>query len=123
MRGCLGFFFYIFVTLWVLFVFLMFTAVRSWAFDRQFYLDVTDNDALYEAIRTDGLPEFLANLEVNGQQVLDKDSPAFPALVESIQGIIPTDYMRNTTVGLVNNLFTFFENPSTGLTLTVDLKP
>ncbi|MDX2078239.1 MAG: hypothetical protein SFZ02_17535 [bacterium] len=123
MRGCLGFFFYIFVTLWVIFGFLMFTAVRSWAFDKQFYLDVTDNDALYEAIRTDGLPEFLANLEVNGQQVLDKDSPAFPALVESIQGIIPADYMRNTTVGLVNNLFTFFENPSTGLTLTVDLIP
>lgn len=121
MRGCLGFFFYIFITIWVIFGFLMFTAVRSWAFDREFYLDVTDNDALYEAIRADGLPEYLANLEIDGQPVLDANSPAFPALVEATQAILPTDFLRSTTVGLVNNLFTFFENPSTGLDLTVDL--
>jgi hypothetical protein len=121
MRGCLGFFFYIFITIWVIFGFLMFTAVRSWAFDREFYLDVTDNDALYEAIRADGLPELLANLEIEGQQVLNPNSPAFPALVEATQAILPTDFLRNTTVGLVNNLFSFFENPSTGLDLTVDL--
>ncbi|MCU0480185.1 MAG: hypothetical protein MUE54_03105 [Anaerolineae bacterium] len=123
MRGCFGFFFYIIITIWVLFAFLLFVAIRSWAFDRQFYLDVADNDAVYNAFREEGLPEFLAELKVNGQQVLDPSSTAFPALVEATQAILPTDYLRTTTVGLVDNLFNFFENPQTGLTLNVDLTP
>lgn len=123
MRGCFGFFFYIIITIWVLFAFLIFTAVRSWAFDKQFYLDVVDNDALYNAFREEGLPEFLAKLDINGQQVLDPTSSAFPALVEATQAILPTEYLRTTTVGLVDSLFNFFENPQTGLTLNVDLTP
>ncbi len=123
MRGCLGFFFYIIITIWVLFAFLIFTAIRSWAFDRQFYLDVVDNNALYDAFRQEGLPDFLAKLDINGQQVLDPNSDAFPALVEATQAILPTDYLRTTTVGLVDNLFNFFENPSSGLVLNVDLTP
>jgi len=123
MRGCLGFFFYIIITIWVLFAFLIFTAIRSWAFDREFYLDVVDNDALYNAFRQEGLPDFLANIEIDGQRVLDPSSNAFPALVEATQAILPTDYLRTTTVGLVDNLFNFFENPSRGLVLNVDLTP
>lgn len=123
MRGCLGFFFYIIITIWVLFAFLIFTAIRSWAFDKQFYLDVVDNDALYNAFREEGLPDFLANIEIDGQPVLDPNSSAFPALVEATQAILPTDYLRTTTVGLVDNLFNFFENPSSGLVLNIDLTP
>jgi len=123
MRGCFGFFMFIIVTIWLLFGFLVFTAVRSWAFDRQFYTDIVDNDALYESFRTEGLPEFLAELEVNGQQVLNRNDPAFPALVEATSAILPTDYLRTTAVSVVDELFTFFENPSSGLTLNIDLTP
>lgn len=114
---------FIIVTIWLLFGFLVFTAVRSWAFDRNFYNSIVDNDALYNAFREEGLPQFLAELEVNGQRVLDPTSTAFPALVEAMQGVLTTDYLRTTTVGLVDNLFAFFENPSSGLTLNIDLAP
>lgn len=123
MRGCFGFFIFIGLTIWLLFSFLGFTAIRSWAFERNFYNSIIDNDALYNAFREEGLPQFLANLKVNGQRVLDPNSTAFPALIEAMQGVLTTDYLRTTTVGLVDNLFTFFENPSSGLRLNIDLAP
>lgn len=99
--------------------------VINWAFDRQFYVDVLDDPALYEALLDEDLTEAIAvaMLESESQRLVDvQTNRAISLAVNAAIGDNP-EYLREQVVGVVNSLFAWFDGDARTLAFEVDLVP
>lgn len=96
-------------------------SVASWALNRDFYVDILDDPALYEAFLNEGLPAALkdsATAPMSGQ-----DDAVVEAYALAFREIATPDYLRNEILRLTNETFDFLESPSETLLLAVNVVP
>lgn len=93
-------------------------AVNSWILDRNFYASVADDPRLYQALLDEDLPAYL----MQDTQNSGGDIPA-AALAAGLQTVVTTDYLRDQSVNVVNDVFDFLDGKTTTLDLSLDLQP
>jgi hypothetical protein len=121
LRGCLGTLVYLLIVLPLLVAFMGLAAVRSWAFDRNFYLSIIDDEAIYEAALND------ATTEIESGETLQTDFGRIPsvAINAGLREVVTTDYLRTQARSVVDQVFNYLEQPTpnTPFVLSVDLQP
>lgn len=112
MRGCFGGLIYILIAFPLLCGALTLLAISNWALDRDFYLDIFDNEALYQAISEQEIPSHI-------NQSSSDDEALFLALNE----VVPAGYFHEQIVTIINELFDYFDDTSRPVHIYFDLRP
>jgi hypothetical protein len=120
MRGCLA------VLLFLIFfplalAGLTLAAISTWALDRNFYTGLLSDQRLYEALLSEGATLSVTPRSNSARDVQDAQTSV--AFSQAIKEVLTAEYLTATATGLVDQVFTFLDNPSTGLSATVDLRP
>lgn len=95
-------------------------SVRNWIFDRQFYVDIVDDERFYQAILASS--ETTTNSNAVIETSFAGDLPA-PAVYAALREVIEPAYVRDQAVKVVNAAFDSFEGVTDKFTTTIDLKP
>ncbi|MCS6872390.1 MAG: hypothetical protein RML95_05310 [Anaerolineae bacterium] len=119
MRSCLAFFVFLFVFLPLAFCGLLFGAVSTWLFDRNFYTDLFSAEGIYSALLSADL-DLETSLQINNVQLDPETSRAFAL---ALRDAFTPSYVRDEVVRNINAVFDYLEDFSRGLTLTWDLRP
>ncbi|MFN8418028.1 MAG: hypothetical protein U0528_02090 [Anaerolineae bacterium] len=110
----------LFILFPIAFAWLGVMSFRNWIFDRQFYVDIVDDERFYQAILSS------ADTSTNSNTVIETsfagDLPA-PAVYAALREVIEPVYVRDQAVKVVNAVFDSFEGVTDKFTTTIDLKP
>jgi hypothetical protein len=95
----------------------LFLATNSWLLDRQFYIDMIDDERFYDVLlQPDLLPPDL-------QTVIESNDIPVPAVTAALREVITPAYMRDQAVGAVNTLFDVFDGKQQQLIFDIDTRP
>ncbi len=122
MRSCLGV---------VIFIFLVFPcaiggmcllAANTWIFDKDFYVDSLDNEALYEGLLQD-LPDYLDTKAFDREFERDQAFAANRAIAMGLREVVTSQYLRGETLRVIDEAFTLIDGNNDVLEVAVDLRP
>lgn len=92
-------------------------ATNTWILDRQFYIDLVDDERFYDVVlQPDLLPPDL-------QTVIESNDIPVPAVTAALREVITPTYIRDQAVGAVNTLFDVFDGKKEKLIFDIDTTP
>lgn len=97
--------------------------VSNWVLDRNFYVDLLDDEVWYDAL-LQGEPDIWFNeTTFEGDLGVLNDHEVAEAVALGLQQVVSADYLRDQVTGIVDSLFIWFDNMTNPLVLAVDLQP
>ncbi|HRE49245.1 MAG TPA: hypothetical protein PLD47_16070 [Aggregatilineales bacterium] len=95
-----------------------FASVSTWILDRGFYLNLLDNDAIYEAFLSDELSADLKLTTSGGASALPPE-----AVLAGLRTVLTPAYLRGEVTRNVGSFFDLLEGKAESVTFSLDLRP
>ena len=97
-------------------------AANTWIFDKDFYVDSLDNEALYEVLLQD-LPDYLNTEAFDREFEPGQEFEANRAIAMGMREVVSSDYLREETLRVIDEAFTLIDGNNDALEVAVDLRP
>jgi hypothetical protein len=116
MRVFVGILLFIFIVLPMLCGMLFLAAINTWAFDRTFYNEILEDEAVYEGFIQE------AQLQIQGTGTVFDELPD-EAASAGLREVVTPQYLRTTTTQIVDQVFDVLEGRRNEIDISIDLQP
>lgn len=119
MRLFIGLLLFTFIVLPLGMAALILLSVNSWVLDRDFYLRLMDDPALYENLLEQDLPSYFNNEVFPASEAVPS-----AALTAALREVVTPEYVRDQATTIVNQVFDSLESvPPAAFDIAFDLRP